>query len=82
MEEMRLAEQSLCAMQPRVPGRLHARSETVGPGRRAPPLQPGPVTAGHILSARVRWNQHGSVTRGSHGSGGEGVAVLEVRKGT
>lgn len=35
-----------------------------------PPLQPGSVTPGHILSARIRWNQHVSVTRGSHRRGG------------
>lgn len=86
--------ESLCAMQPRVPGRLgharsearlharseatpharseatrtqgvrphrtqgvrhtlHARSEAMGPGWRAPPLQPG-QHSWHILSARIR----------------------------
>lgn len=72
MEEIKLLEKSLCAMQPRVPGRLHARSETMGPGWRAPPLQPGSVTPGHILSARIRWNRHVSVTRGSHRRGRQG----------
>lgn len=70
MEEIKLLEKSLCAMQPRVPGRLHARSEAMGPGWRAPPLQAGSVTPGHILSARIRWNRHVSVTRGSHRRGG------------